>query len=128
MMFTQRFNGDGKLVTEMVNDGLRHIDATGLRELFEACRDDNAFAETITALDEHISKIHSNTDVDSFIRCHSFVALRCLLLDGNCASDRVYNTRKLGEKPVAHKFEYTAMMPFYFGFKEFGTVFLKPRN
>ena len=89
----------------MIAHRLRNGNATRCANTFESCRDVNAIAVDIVAIDDHVAEIHADSKLDAPVIGGRRGALADLSLHLNRAGDGVHDARKFCKHAIAGKFD-----------------------
>src|SRR5262245_14543389 len=100
-----------KFVTQLVAHDRRTGDPAGPRQTFQPCRNVDAIAVEVVAVDDNVTQIYADAKLDVPVFGHTGVALKHAALDFDGAAGRIENATELDQKAVAHHLEdATAML------------------
>ena len=107
---------------DVIAHGGRNRDATRIGHAFQASGDVHAIAKDVTVLDDDIAEVDADAHFDPALGRHLFVAGKHTALDFGRACDRVHDTLKFGQQPVAGVLDDPAAVRRYGGVDQFRAV------
>ena len=104
-----------ELSAHLVVDLGGYADAAGLGERFQSGGDVDTLAVNILALDDDVTEIDANAQVNALVGRCAVIALRHLFLNSDRAFDSIDDAPEFGQKPVTHELEDAAVVFLDFG-------------
>src|SRR5262249_54027377 len=117
-----------ELVAHLTVGVVGNANAARLRDVFEPSSDVDAVAENVTVLNDNVTDVDADTELDALVGSHSRVALghTALQLDG--APDGIHGANELDQNPVASTFDDASAMFGDIGFEKFAPVCVEARK
>ena len=97
-------------LANLIVNGLRDADASGLGKLLEADRDVHAGSVQVIVLADHIAQIDADAELHLLLLRNRSIALRNLVLDLDGAADRLDDAGELGDDAVPRAAEDVTVM------------------
>lgn len=110
MLRAEIIKTEAQLIEDLIAHDSAYANPARLSQHFQARRDIDAITKDVIAINDDVTKIDTDTKVQSLIRGNAFVALGHAPLDVNCAAHCIDNTREFQQQPVTGRLDDAAVM------------------
>jgi hypothetical protein len=104
LLFADVLKGEGELAGGVLLHARRDADASGFRQAFEPCRDVYAITKDVAVLNDDVSHVDADPELDPTVDWHGSVPLGHRHLDLGRATQRVDDAGEFDQKPVSGGF------------------------
>jgi hypothetical protein len=104
------FEGQIQLVAHLIVHHSAHTDPIGFGEGFEPCRNVDAIAENIVAVDNNVPEVDADAELDAMVRRHALIAILHRVLNLDCALDGFDHAREFDQKAIARCLDDAALV------------------
>jgi hypothetical protein len=110
LLLTQILKAKRQPVANLIMNRIGNEHPAGIGQGFDPCRDVDAIAVKVVALDDHVAEIDADAQLDAALCRDPSVPLGHHLLHRDCAAHRVDDAGKFHEHAVAGGLDYAAMV------------------
>ena len=105
-----------------------NADTAGLGKGFETCCDVDPVAEDVAVLDNNVSDVNTDTELDALVRRRRRTALGHLSLHRGRAVQSIHHTAELDQQPVTRRLDEPAVVRGDGRIKQLGPDGFEPRE